>query len=116
MTLPTYNAMPPLPPHKHTDLDAYLFLVRHSPPMTDAELIAQKQSWVRGEMAIGSDADETAYRQPTPTIPQMEDRHERQVFADEAMKYLHWATCAIGGVVMTVFIASLLFRAIVGVY
>jgi hypothetical protein len=53
---------------------------------------------------------------PTPTIPQMEDRHERQVFADEAMKYLHWATCAIGGVVMTVLIASLLFRAIVGVY
>jgi hypothetical protein len=46
----------------------------------------------------------------------MEDQHERQVFADEAMKYLHWATCAIGGVVMTVLIASLLFRAIVGVY
>jgi hypothetical protein len=53
---------------------------------------------------------------PTPTISQMEDLHARQVFADESMKYLHWATCAIGGVVITVLIASLLFRAIVGVY
>jgi hypothetical protein len=53
---------------------------------------------------------------PTPTIPQMEDLLERQAFAYEAMAWLHWATCAIGGVVMTVLIASLLFRAIVGVY
>lgn len=53
---------------------------------------------------------------PTPTIPQIEDLLERQAFADEAMGWLHWATCWIGGVVITAFIASLLFRAIVGVY
>jgi hypothetical protein len=53
---------------------------------------------------------------PTPTIPQMVDKHECETFADEAMGWLHWATCWIGGVVITAFIASLLFRAIVGVY
>jgi TM2 domain-containing membrane protein YozV len=46
----------------------------------------------------------------------MSDRHERKTFADEAMGWLHWATCWIGGVVITAFIASLFFRAIVGVY
>lgn len=31
--------------------------------MSDAELEQQAQSWVRGEMAVGSDADEAAYRE-----------------------------------------------------
>jgi len=30
--------------------------------MTEEELKAQRESWVRGEMAIGSDADEIEYR------------------------------------------------------
>jgi hypothetical protein len=46
----------------------------------------------------------------------MEDRHARQAFADKAMAWLHWATCWIGGIVFTAFFATLLFRAIVGVY
>ena len=53
---------------------------------------------------------------PTPTITQMEDRHERQAFADEAMGWLHLITAVACGVVMTVFVVSLFFRAIVGVY
>jgi hypothetical protein len=114
MTLPTYNAMPPAsPPHKHTDLDAYLFLVRHSPPMTDAELIAQKQSWVRGEMAIGSDADETAYRQPTPTIQQMEDRHERQVFTDKAERVVNKVLAFALTVLAVVFVGGLMYKTFV---
>jgi hypothetical protein len=53
---------------------------------------------------------------PTPTIPQMEDLHERQAFADAAMGWLHLITAVACGVVMTVFVVSLFFRAIVGVY
>jgi hypothetical protein len=53
---------------------------------------------------------------PTPTIPQMEDLHERQAFAGAAMGWLHLITAVACGVVMTVFVVSLFFRAIVGVY
>jgi hypothetical protein len=53
---------------------------------------------------------------PTLTIPQMEDLIERQAFADEAMGWLHLITAVACGVVMTVFVVSLFFRAIVGVY
>jgi hypothetical protein len=53
---------------------------------------------------------------PTPTVPQMEDLLERQAFADEAMGWLHRITAVACGVVMTVFVVSLFFRAIVGVY
>jgi hypothetical protein len=53
---------------------------------------------------------------PTPTIPQMEDLHERDTLTYKALGWLHWATCWIGGIVFTAFFATLLFRAIVGVY
>ncbi len=33
--------------------------------MTPEEIEAQRQSWVRGEMAIGTDADEERYRAGT---------------------------------------------------
>jgi hypothetical protein len=110
MTLPKYHSFPPLnPPHEPTaslvDRQDAAWAKMYKITLTKADLAKA--------------ADKAAYRKfytPTPTITQMEDRHERQVFAGEAMKYLHWATCAIGGVVMTVLIASLLFRAIVGVY
>jgi hypothetical protein len=70
MTLPTYNAMPPVSPaHK-----------------------------------------------PTPTIPQMVDKHERETFADEAMGWLHRITAVACGVVMAVFVFVLIYRATVGVY
>jgi hypothetical protein len=53
---------------------------------------------------------------PTPTITQMADKHERDTFADEAMGWLHWATCWIGGALITAFVVSLFFRLVVGVY
>ena len=53
---------------------------------------------------------------PTPTIPQMEDRHARQVLADEAMGWLHLITAVACGVVMAVFVVALIYRATVGVY
>ena len=37
-------------------------MISTAPPMTDAELADQRASWVRGEMGMGSDADEAAYR------------------------------------------------------
>ena len=53
---------------------------------------------------------------PTPTIPQMEDLHERQVFAEEAMGWLNRITAVVCGVVMAVFVFALIYRATVGVY
>jgi hypothetical protein len=44
-------------------LAALIEAARNRPPMTDAELEAQRRSWVRGEMGLGSDADEAAYRE-----------------------------------------------------
>ena len=43
-------------------LDALLAMARAAPPMTEEEKRAQMQSWVRGEMGFGSDADERAWR------------------------------------------------------
>ena len=43
-------------------LDALLAKARDAPPMTQAEKRDQMRSWVRGEMAFGSDADERAWR------------------------------------------------------
>lgn len=34
-----------------------------SPDEIEAMRLAQRESWVRGEMGIGSDADEAAYRE-----------------------------------------------------
>lgn len=42
------------------DRPSFLERVR---PATDEEIKAQRESWVRGEMAIGSDRDEALYRQ-----------------------------------------------------
>jgi hypothetical protein len=53
---------------------------------------------------------------PTPTIPQMADKHERQAFADAAMGWLHLITAVACGVVMAVFVVALIYRATVGVY
>tara|TARA_R110000823_G_scaffold55983_1_gene136435 strand:+ start:1011 stop:1223 length:213 start_codon:yes stop_codon:yes gene_type:complete len=47
---------------------------------------------------------------PTPTIPQMADEYERDTFAVETMYWLHFATCWIGGVLVTTFLISLLYR------
>ena len=38
-------------------------------PVTENELQEQRQSWVRGEMAIGLDRDEAAYRDAQPENP-----------------------------------------------
>lgn len=44
------------------ELDDLIARARALPPMTEAELRAQSDSFVRAEMAWGSDADEAAYR------------------------------------------------------
>jgi hypothetical protein len=113
MTLPTYNNMPPLTPHKPAELDDLLTRAGYSPPMTNAERAEQMQSWARGEMAIGSDADEAAYRNHTPTIPQMEDRHERQVFADNAERVINKALSWALIVLAVVFVGGLMYKTFV---
>ena len=43
-------------------LEALMAAQRAAKPMTDAEWAAQKASFVRGEVGMGSDRDEAAYR------------------------------------------------------
>jgi hypothetical protein len=113
MTLPHYN-MPPLTPHKpNKELDDLLEKARYSPPMTKAERAEQMQSWARGEMAIGSDADELAYRQPTSTIPQMEDRHERQVFTDKVECVVNTVLAIAVIIFAAVFVGGLMYKTFV---
>lgn len=50
------------PSNPKPNLDALLAQAKAHRPMTPEEVEAQRQSWVRGEMGLGSDADEAAYR------------------------------------------------------
>ena len=70
MTLPTYNGMPPLTPHK--------------PKPT-----------------------------PTPTIPQMEDRHERQVFTDKAQRVVNQVLAFALTVLAVVFVGGMMYKTFV---
>lgn len=47
-----------------------------TPAEQEAELRAQRDSWVRAEMAFGSDADEAAYRQ------ELYGREQERLLAD----------------------------------
>lgn len=55
----TFRFFPSKPRPK---LDALLEQAKAHRPMTPEDIEAQRQSWVRGEMGMGSDADEAAYR------------------------------------------------------
>jgi hypothetical protein len=116
MTLPHYN-MPPLTPHKPTPtisgLDNLIKRACNAPPMTEAERLAHGKSWARGEMAIGSDADEAAYRNPTPTISQMEDRYARQVFTDKAERVVNQVLAFALTVLAVVFVGGLMYKTFV---
>lgn len=48
-------------------LEKLIARARELPPMTEVELKAQRDSWVRGEIGFGSDADESAYREALAT-------------------------------------------------
>jgi hypothetical protein len=54
--------------------------------------------------------------EPTPTIPQMEDRHEQAILRDKMAVWLTRATFWFSVVGMTLFIGSLIYRATVGIY
>ena len=107
MTLPHYN-MPPLTPHKPKPQDAPAFNMGNQKPMVSA--------WQRERSRQANLTHVNCSNQPTPTIPQMEDRHARQAFADAAMGWLHLITAVSCGVVMAVFVFALIYRATVGVY
>ena len=73
MTLPTYNGMPPLTPHKPKP-------------------------------------------KPTPTIPQMEDRHARQVFTDKAERVVNKVLAFALTVLAVVFVGGLMYKTFVWGY
>jgi hypothetical protein len=107
MTLPTYNNMPPLTPHKPMERgNLALRKSSYQPQTTDLDNSGHN-------FAIGLKSGKFVYRNHTPTIPQMEDRHERQVFADNAErvinKALSWALIAIA----VVFVGGLMYKTFV---
>jgi hypothetical protein len=54
--------------------------------------------------------------EPTPTISQMSDSHKQAIFRDKLAELLTRATVWFSVVSMSLFIASLIYRATVGVY
>jgi hypothetical protein len=53
------------------------------------------------------------YCKPTPTIPQMEDRHERRVFTDKAERVVNQVLAAALTVLAVVFVCGLMYKAFV---
>ena len=53
---------------------------------------------------------------PTPTIPQMEGRHERQVFADEAERVVNQVLAFALTVLAVVFVGGLMYKTFVWGY
>jgi surface protein len=162
MTLPTYNAMPPLTPHKPKELPTYngditeldvsgfdasqvvdmSWLANPNGIMTEIDFSGFDTSQVVDMRSLGKagfadcneitlplDWDTTdiesgdemvkawfaARDKPTPTIPQMTDRHERDVRIDQATVYLNWAWVTLASVVGVVFVVAMILRATVGV-
>jgi hypothetical protein len=118
MTLPHYN-MPPLTPHK--ELDDLLARVRNAPPMTDEELAAQRRSFAYGNASFENPDITRAmvYREdakPTPTIPQMEDRHERHVFTDKTERVVNQVLAFALTVLAVVFVGGLMYKTFVWGY
>jgi hypothetical protein len=50
---------------------------------------------------------------PTPTIPQMEDRHERQVFTDKAERVVNQVLAFALTVLAVVFVGGLMYKTFV---
>jgi hypothetical protein len=124
MTLPTYNGMPPAsPPHKPANN-----LASKAPSWTPRALFKKGDSgFIIHNMFVtinykdgklesvllgpGSNEEGTIlYPKPTPIIPQMVDKIERDTFAVEAMGWLHWATCWAAGISITGLLVSLLYQ------
>jgi hypothetical protein len=53
---------------------------------------------------------------PTPTIPQMEDRHKRQVFTDKAERVVNQVLAAALTVLAVVFVGGLMYKIFVWGY
>lgn len=76
-----------------TRLDALLAAARARGPMTDAEIDAQRRSFILGEAAFGSDRDEAAYR----AAHERGDAAELARLDDEAEKRVAAATAILDG-------------------
>jgi hypothetical protein len=50
---------------------------------------------------------------PTPTIPQMEDRHERQIFTDKAERVVNQVLAFALTVLAVVFVGGLMYKTFV---
>jgi hypothetical protein len=127
MTLPTYNSMPPLTPRKHKTEDLRDIITEiiytHVSSMGEVSSIEDapdRQGILHTRVSLCADAivneainPYLQATQPTPTISQMSDRHERQIFTDNAErvinKALSWALIAIA----VVFVGGLMYKTFV---
>jgi len=92
--LPKYHSLPPLTPHKRTTVE-----------------IQESVDAKRNELAAMLNAYE-----PTPTIPQMEDQHERQIFTHKAERVVNQVLAFALTVLAVVFVGGLMYKAFVWGY
>lgn len=67
-------------------LEILIDKARHRPPMDQSERDAQRESWARGEIGMGSDADEARYRAKHCTTERL--RGHRIYHDGEQFRYL----------------------------
>jgi hypothetical protein len=124
--LPTYNGMPPLTPRKQETMSG---LQKMKTERDVAQVEYERLSHVGGEEfyaagCVYRSANQVymeAFRQsyatpPTPTISQMEDRHELQVFADKAERVVDQVLAFFLTVLAVVFVGGLMYKTFVWGY
>jgi hypothetical protein len=105
--LARYHGFPPLTPHKPMER-GNLALRKSSYQLQTTELNNSGHNF-----AIGLKAGKFVYRNHTPTIPQMEDRHERQVFTDKAERVVNQVLAFALTVLAVVFVGGLMYKTFV---
>jgi hypothetical protein len=117
--LPTYNAMPPLTPHEPKADDPYEFskvnwqVVLDTKPTPTIPHIASETGPLPRTRAEMVAALATI---PQMTIPQMTDRHERQVFTDKAERVVNKVLAFALTVLAVVFVGGLMYKTFVWGY
>jgi hypothetical protein len=95
--LARYHGFPPLTPHKPTQLNF------------------AKSGFITNQIINEPDVDYDILspHKPTPTIPQMEDRHERQVFTYKAERVVNQVLAFALTVLAVVFVGGLMYKTFV---
>jgi surface protein len=140
--LPKYHSFPPLTPHEPTK-DSHVESLHRNGIITELDFSGYDTSQVTDMSSLGQvgfagcneitlpiDFDSShiecgnemakawfaARDKPTPTIPQMTDRHEREVFTDKAERVVNKVLAFALTVLAVVFVGGLMYKTFVWGY